>query len=213
MSRVVAVNLTVPMQLMRLAWHYMRLFRDRCAQPHDASAADTSTMPALGTIINVSSIGSGFNADHAQFIPTYSSTKAGLDQFSRAIAKPALVTDNVHVYTLNPGVVDTDMGRGVVHSRFPFETLEAFAGEYNVEGEAATAADIAGVVVDLAQGRTHGYRPGDAIACYARGMTVDMAALTSTVHQSSLRGGVALDETHPRLLAERHMHTHGKEER
>ena len=70
-----------------------------------------------------------------------------------------------------------------------------------MEGEAATAADIAGVVVDLAQGRTHGYRPGDAIACYARGMTVDMAALTSTVHQSSLRCGVALDETHPRLLA------------
>lgn len=180
--------MTVPIQLTRLAWEKMRQFKT-----------------ASGVIINISSIGSAMNADHAQYIPIYSSSKAGLDQFTRAIAVPALVTDNIRVYTINPGVVDTDMGHGVIHSRFPYDTLHEFADAYNINGVPAVPDDVAFLTLELVLDHRHDIAPGQAIACFGDGQTACMSILASQSHISSLTGmkSPELQPFNPKLLFEK----------
>jgi NAD(P)-dependent dehydrogenase (short-subunit alcohol dehydrogenase family) len=145
------------------------------------------------SIVLISSIGSAFNRAHARFIPVYSPTKAALDQLTRALALTA-AEDGIRIYTCNPGVTDTDMGRGVSQSQFPHETLEEFARHYNPNGHAASAGDVGAAVWRLLKGTARvqaslsadpgdavAAQPGDALACFAGGALLNMAALYASM--------------------------------
>ena len=178
LRRVIDVNFTGAAQVARLGWRHMRALAD-----------GSKHAPAAKSIVLISSVGSAFSRVHARYIPVYSPTKAALDQLTRALALTA-ADDGVRIYTCNPGVTDTEMGRGVKQSQFPHDTLDDFAAHYNADGVPATPSDVAGAVWQLLQGTARVLSqisraeadavpaaPGDALACFAGGKLLNMAAL------------------------------------
>lgn len=157
---MIDVNFTGAANVARLAWRHMR-------KP-DGGAG--------GSIVFVSSIASGMGRQHARYVPVYSPTKAALDQLTRSLALPA-AAEGVRVYCCNPGVTDTDMGRGVRQSQFPHDTLEDFAVHYNPDRVPASAADVGGAIVRLLRGEVAEAAPGDCLACFAGGVLRNMSAI------------------------------------
>eukprot|EP00049_Salpingoeca_infusionum_P022880 m.9335 g.9335 ORF g.9335 m.9335 type:complete len:343 (-) comp5442_c0_seq1:1246-2274(-) len=165
---VIDTNFTAAVNLTRLVWRTLR------------------EAGLKGAVVNVSSIGSSLNVHHAQYIPLYSPTKAAMDQLTRSLALPAKA-DGLRVYCVNPGVTDTDMGRGVDKSQFPVDNITDFAKAYNVAGTIATPESVAHLVLALLYPNVGDYAwpVGSCIACYGDGQVFDMALAYSAMASQS----------------------------
>jgi len=120
--RTLAANLTGPAHLAFLAAQLMRT-------------------AAHGRIINISSRGA-FRGEPTA--PAYGAAKAGLNAFGQSLAR-ALAPDNVHVFTIAPGWVATDMANA--HLAGP-QAAEILA--QHPLGRVATPEEVAATVTWLA---------------------------------------------------------------
>jgi 3-oxoacyl-[acyl-carrier protein] reductase len=97
-----------------------------------------------GRIINISSIiGSIGNAGQTH----YSAAKAGLDGFTRALARE-LAGRNITVNAVAPGFIETDMTRGL-----PEEVRKTYQAQIPL-GRFGSAEDVANMVIFLSQDAT-----------------------------------------------------------
>ena len=105
-----------------------------------------------GRIINISSIiGSIGNAGQTH----YSAAKAGLDGFTRALARE-LAGRNITVNAVAPGFIETDMTRSL-----PEEVRKTYQGQIPL-GRFGSAEDVANMVIFLSQDAT-GYVTGQTL--------------------------------------------------
>lgn len=105
-----------------------------------------------GRIINISSIiGSIGNAGQTH----YSAAKAGLDGFTRALARE-LAGRNITVNAVAPGFIETDMTRGL-----PEEVRKAYQGQIPL-GRFGSAEDVANMVIFLSR-EASGYVTGQTL--------------------------------------------------
>ena len=105
-----------------------------------------------GRIINISSIiGSIGNAGQTH----YSAAKAGLDGFTRALARE-LAGRNITVNAVAPGFIETDMTRNL-----PEEVRKAYQGQIPL-GRFGSAEDVANMVIFLSREAT-GYVTGQTL--------------------------------------------------
>jgi len=139
-SRVLAVNLTGPMLVMRAAF------------PHLRAAGG-------GTIVNVSS---GAGLSPLQHRTAYCASKAGLQMASKALAMEA-AEFGIRVNTVCPGAVDTPLFRsGVEVEPDPAAALETIKARYALR-RIAEADEIAAAILWLTS-RESSYVTGTAIA-------------------------------------------------
>jgi 3-oxoacyl-[acyl-carrier protein] reductase len=123
-EQTLSINLTAAIRLSKLCMK--RMLKDRA-----------------GRIINISSvIGSIGNAGQTP----YSAAKAGLEGFSRALARE-LAGRNITVNSVAPGFIETDMTRAL-----PEAARTAYLGQIPL-GRFGTAEDVAAVVAFLASGQ------------------------------------------------------------
>jgi len=104
-----------------------------------------------GKIINISSI---WGRVGASCEVAYSATKAGLDGFTKALAKE-LAPSNVQVNAISCGVVDTDMNSSLSHVEKHELKNEIPAGRF------ATVEEVAELIFDISNG--HNYLTGQII--------------------------------------------------
>jgi 3-oxoacyl-[acyl-carrier protein] reductase len=123
-EQTLAINLTAAIRLSKLC--LKRMLKDRA-----------------GRIINISSvIGSIGNAGQTP----YSAAKAGLEGFSRALARE-LAGRNITVNSVAPGFIETDMTRAL-----PEAARNAYLGQIPL-GRFGSAGDVAAAVAFLAGGQ------------------------------------------------------------
>jgi 3-oxoacyl-[acyl-carrier protein] reductase len=123
-EQTLAINLTAAIRLSKLC--LKRMLKDRA-----------------GRIINISSvIGSIGNAGQTP----YSAAKAGLEGFSRALARE-LAGRNITVNSVAPGFIETDMTRAL-----PEAARNAYLGQIPL-GRFGSADDVAAAVAFLASGQ------------------------------------------------------------
>jgi 3-oxoacyl-[acyl-carrier protein] reductase len=123
-EQTLAINLTAAIRLSKLC--LKRMLRDRA-----------------GRIINISSvIGAIGNAGQTP----YSAAKAGLEGFSRALARE-LAGRNITVNSVAPGFIETDMTRAL-----PEAARTAYLGQIPL-GRFGSAQDVAAAVAFLASGQ------------------------------------------------------------
>ncbi|VDP10702.1 unnamed protein product [Heligmosomoides polygyrus] len=101
-----------------------------------------------GEIVNISSI-NALNFGFKQ-VPYYAISKAGLDQFTRALAID-LIGFGVRVNGVSPGIVETDFMDSVQMPPF-FQVYKFYGSQPNAApyGSNASAADIANIIAFLA---------------------------------------------------------------
>jgi 3-oxoacyl-[acyl-carrier protein] reductase len=110
----------------------------RAAIPHLRAAG-------VGAIVNVGSVAGLFGAGLSA---AYAASKAALTSFSQSLAVE-LLPDRIRVCAVSPGLVATEMGRGVVDT---FGGLFGFPAEPYVtalQGRWATPAEVAAVIAWL----------------------------------------------------------------
>jgi NAD(P)-dependent dehydrogenase (short-subunit alcohol dehydrogenase family) len=139
-SRVLAVNLTGPMLVMRAAFPHLR-----------ASGG--------GTIVNVSS---GAGLSPLKHRTAYCASKAGLQMASKALAMEA-AEFGIRVNTICPGAVDTDLFRSGINAEpDPQAAYEAVRARYALQRIAAPE-EIAAAILWLTSAESS-YVTGAAIA-------------------------------------------------
>ena len=139
-TRVLSVNLTAPMQVIRYAYSYLRA-------------------AGGGTIVNVSS---GAGLSPLKHRTAYSASKAGLQMMSKSLAMEAAAF-NIRVNCVCPGAVDTDLFRASLPAPPDKEAaLDAIRARYALNRIAAPH-EIAAAILWLT-GSASSYVTGTAMA-------------------------------------------------
>ena len=144
-------------------------------------------------IVNNSSISSASSVTSSTTSAIYSSTKAALDGYTRGCGSNAHIkNNNIHVYNVNPGVVETPILNPLIQSTQTGNAI-GLAERVNTvktpDGRALIYPDeISEVVIAMFNGTTK-WRNGDSIACYAGPSTTSMSIRyeTMAMHDKAAR--------------------------
>ncbi|MCH1625586.1 (S)-benzoin forming benzil reductase [Fredinandcohnia quinoae] len=107
----------------------------------------TSSFSTKKVVVNISS-GAANNPRHGW--STYSSSKAGLDMFTKSVGLEQEVTENpVTMISFSPGVMDTDMQKTIRSTdEEDFTDVNQFI-EFNEKGMLRSPDYVAGIILDL----------------------------------------------------------------